>query len=72
MCFLKMFGKILYQLRNVLNVRLSCILNLRDSFGMNYKQLEDTEVLGESLFHYHSVYRESHLARPEIESRLPC
>jgi hypothetical protein len=26
---------------------------------MNYKQLEDAEVLGESLFHYHCVCSES-------------
>jgi len=39
---------------------------------MNYKQLEDTEMLGESLFLYHCVCCESHLAWPGIESRLSC
>jgi hypothetical protein len=31
-------GKIFYKLRNVQSVLLLCILNLRDSFGINYLQ----------------------------------
>lgn len=37
-CFLNVFGKIFYKLHNVLSVLLLHILNIRDSFGLNYLQ----------------------------------